>query len=74
MKNWKLILIAAGLLFVAVAVIQNTEEVVTKLLIFEVRMPRAVLLFATFAVGFVVGVVVTLRAKRSEPARTEPTS
>lgn len=69
MKNWKLILIAIGIIFVAIALIQNTEEVVTKILFFEMRMPRAVWLAATFAVGFVVGVLVTLRSTKPKLAK-----
>jgi len=40
-----------------VLVVQNSEQVKTKLFFFSVTMPRAVLLIVTAAIGFVAGLV-----------------
>jgi uncharacterized integral membrane protein len=68
MKNFKLIVACACILFLILLVLQNTQEVVTKLLMAEVRMPTSVLLLTTFALGFVLGVVVTMRAGKKKGA------
>lgn len=65
MKNLKLIAIVVALVLVALVVVQNTDEVTTRLLFVEVRMPNAVLVFVTFAIGFVVGALATFRAQRT---------
>ena len=45
-------------------ILQNTEDVVTRLLFFELSMPRAVWLLVTFAVGVATGILITVRLKR----------
>ena len=70
MKNPKTILVV--IVFVAVLVVQNTEEVVTRILFSEFRMPRAVLLFVTFALGFVVGAIVTMRFRKPAVPAAKP--
>lgn len=72
MKNWKLILIAVSLLLVAIIVFQNTGEVTTKLLFAKVVVPQAVLLIGTFAIGFAVGVLYTLRRRQSTAKVSAP--
>ena len=62
-------------LMVAVLILQNTDEVETRLLFATVTMPRAVLLFLTALLGFAAGILVSVywsrkglrppRAKRS---------
>jgi uncharacterized integral membrane protein len=42
-------------LVIVIVVLQNTEQVETKLLFVSVTMPRAALLFGTLVVGFVLG-------------------
>ena len=51
-----LVLAVLGIIIVS----QNTDTVDTKILFATVSMPRAVLLFITTAVGFVLGVLVAL--------------
>ena len=51
-KLWASLILSV---LVIVVVLQNTEEVPTKILFFTVSLPRAVLLFVTFLAGFVVG-------------------
>ena len=69
MKNWRLILTCICLLCAAIVVLQNTEEVETTLLFARVVMPRAILLFATMAFGFVAGVLVTIWVGRRQRAK-----
>lgn len=64
MKNAKVLFLILAVMFVAILVIQNTEEVVTKLLFAEVRMPHAVLLFTIFVLGFAAGAVTTMRVQK----------
>ncbi len=51
-----LVLAVLGIIIVG----QNTDTVETRILFATVSMPRAVLLFIATAVGFVLGVLVTL--------------
>ena len=51
-----LVLAVLGIIIVS----QNTDTVDTRILFATVSMPRAVLLFITTAVGFVLGVLVAL--------------
>ena len=47
-------------IIVVIVVWQNTEEVETHFLLATVTMPRAVLLGTTTAIGFVLGILVSL--------------
>ena len=47
--------LAVVALLVLIIVAQNTESVQTNLLFFSITLPRAVLLFSTFLIGFVLG-------------------
>jgi len=49
-------------LLVVIIVLQNTESVRTDLLFVSITMPRAVLLFVTFVIGFLLGLFVRRRA------------
>lgn len=51
----KKILFAAIAVLVVIVIFQNTESVQTKILFVSISMPRILLLFATLAVGFVLG-------------------
>lgn len=46
-------------LFVVIVTFQNTEQVETKLLLTTISLPMALLLFATLAIGFVLGMLTT---------------
>ena len=50
------IIIIMGI-FALIVVIQNTEKVPVKLVFTTVTMPRALLLFLTLGIGFVVGIM-----------------
>jgi uncharacterized integral membrane protein len=61
----KLTGISVAVILVLIVILQNTEPVVTQVLWLDIPMPRALLLFITFAVGFGSGYLVRfLRAKR----------
>ncbi len=61
MKHVKLAGIAFALIIVVVLILQNTQQVETKVLFATIVMPRAVLLFITAALGFAAGVLMALR-------------
>lgn len=53
-RTWLLAIVAVMVLIVA---LQNTQSVETRILFMTVSMPRAVLLFVTLLIGFVLGLV-----------------
>lgn len=66
MKRIKLIGIGVLVLLIIIVVFQNTERVDTKLLFFTITMPRALLLAATAAIGFIVGLMSSLKIRKSK--------
>ena len=64
MRHAKTIAILVIVVLAAIVVLQNTQTVQTRLLFLTVSMPRALLLFVTFMVGFGLGVLVTIAASR----------
>ena len=60
MRNLKLITASILAILVAIIVVQNRDPVGTHLLFATVTMPLAILLFITAAVGFALGVLLTL--------------
>jgi uncharacterized integral membrane protein len=60
MVKVKTVAIIVLALLALVLVVQNTETIETRLLFFTLRMPRAALLLITLAVGFSLGVIVSL--------------
>ena len=66
MKRAKMIGILILALSVGIIVLQNTESVQTKILFFTFTMPRAVLLFLTALIGFIMGVLSSLRVGRKK--------
>ncbi len=67
MKRAKMIGILVLALFIGIVLLQNTESVQTKILFFSFTMPRAVLLFLTALIGFIIGVLSSLRVGRTKP-------
>jgi len=61
MKRVKVIGILVLALSVAIVVLQNTESVQTNILFFTFTMSRAALLFLTALIGFIIGVLCSLR-------------
>ena len=60
MSRFKLIVAAVLTLLGLIVVLQNTDTVETKLLFVTLEMPRAVLLFGTTTIGFLIGILVSL--------------
>ena len=60
MPRVKLILVCLLAIVAIIVLLQNTGPVETKLLFVSVTMPRALLLLLTLAVGFVLGVIVSI--------------
>ena len=82
MKRLKLIVTSILILAIVVLSVQNAEPVETRFLTYSFTLPRAVLLAAATAIGFLVGVLWTLRLSREnrkgpeervpEPSRRKP--
>ncbi|MEP3479966.1 MAG: LapA family protein [Fuerstiella sp.] len=65
------------ILFVVIVTFQNTEQVEATLLLTTISLPMAFLLFATLAIGFVLGmlttgILLTRRKKRQAAAMKQP--
>ena len=61
MRNIKIIGIVALLVLIVIVVLQNTESVETKILFMTITMPRAILLMATGVIGFLIGLIASIR-------------
>ena len=59
MKKPKLIGVVILVILLVIMVIQNTEDVNTKLLFWERSMPQSILLFVTFLLGAGVGLLMS---------------
>lgn len=57
MQKIKLTIALVAVVLALIVVLQNTESVETRILFAKISMPRALLLVATTAVGFLGGVV-----------------
>ena len=61
MKNIKLLGIIILIVLVGIVVFQNTENVETRILVMTITMPRALPLLATATIGFLIGILVSIR-------------
>ncbi|MBL6968469.1 MAG: LapA family protein [Desulfobacteraceae bacterium] len=66
MNKTKLVVILVLAVVGTIAVVQNTGVVETRILFFSVRMPHIVLLLSMTLIGFVLGILVSIR-KRKNP-------
>ena len=66
MNRAKMIGILVLALFIGIVVLQNTERVQTHILFLTITMPRAVLLFLTALMGFIIGVLSSLLIGRKK--------
>ncbi|MBU0617510.1 MAG: LapA family protein [Planctomycetes bacterium] len=71
MGRWKLVAAAIVAILAIIVAAQNTQAVETKLLFVTVTMPRAVLLFVTLALGFVIGVLAAEKITRKRQAKAD---
>lgn len=63
MKPGKTIAALILALLVLIIIMQNTSPVETKILFVSFQLPRALLLFITTLIGFILGLLVRLRGK-----------
>ena len=66
MKSKIVIIIVLAVLLI-IFVLQNTDMVVVKFWFWDTSIPRALLLFVTFAVGLIIGLMVPTSPKRKDP-------
>jgi len=68
MSKVKIVAIVVVALLVLIVILQNTEQVKTQILFVSFEMPRAALLFMTFVIGFLIGLLTAgwLRRKRKK--------
>jgi len=64
MQRLKLVLIIVAALLILIVVLQNMERMPTEILFITVTMPRAVLLFITLVIGYVLGLVTSGKVLR----------
>jgi uncharacterized integral membrane protein len=67
MNKVKVIVAAILAVLLVIVILQNTQQVETKLLFVAISMPRAVLLLTTLVVGFVIGLLAAGRLTRKSP-------
>jgi putative membrane protein len=72
MNRFKMISIAVLTLLGIIIILQNTEQVETRLLFLSITMPRAILLMGTTMIGFSLGILVSLFFKRKENPKELP--
>ena len=71
MSRWRIAIVAIVAVLAIIVVVQNTQAVETKLLLVTVTMPRAVLLFVTLLIGFVIGVLSAEKMTRVRAAKAD---
>ena len=72
MNRFKMISIAILTLLGIIIILQNTEQVETRLLFLSITMPRAILLMGTTLIGFSLGILVSLFFQRTEHPKESP--
>ncbi|MEM7517273.1 MAG: LapA family protein [Planctomycetota bacterium] len=68
-RRWKRFFGAILFVLALIVAFQNTETVETRFFFATLKMPRAVLLFATLLLGFLIGVLVTAGWRRRQSAK-----
>ncbi len=72
MNRFKMISIAILTILGVIIILQNTEQVETKLLFLSIAMPRAILLMGTTLIGFALGILVSFFFQRKEQPKKLP--
>ncbi len=70
--NLKMTGISVLVILVLITILQNKEPVVTSILWVDIEMPRALLLFLTFAIGFGSGYAFFLWRQKKGKGAEEP--
>jgi uncharacterized integral membrane protein len=68
----KIVVIVLLTVLLIIFVLQNTEIVIVNFWFWDLSLPRALLLFVTFAVGLIVGLMVPTSRKEKEPEPETP--
>jgi uncharacterized integral membrane protein len=74
MKKFKIIVIAIVLLLSLIVILQNMNPVNTNLIFWEFSLPRAFLLFLTFSLGFIAGLLAAIRFEGKSEKKREHVS
>jgi len=70
----KIIAVLVFVLLVLIVILQNTEEVETKLFFVTMNMPRALLLFINLLIGYLLGIVTMIVLKRRSSNKAKVSS
>ena len=62
--RWKLILILALLMLLVIFTLQNYEVVTIQFLFWSFRTSRTIIIFATFLIGVLAGLIVSFMRRR----------
>lgn len=68
----KIVVIVVLTVLLIIFVLQNTENVVVHFWFWDLNLPRALLLFVTFAVGLIIGLMVPTNRKEKQPETETP--
>lgn len=68
----KIIVIVVLTVLLIIFVLQNTENVVVHFWFWDLSLPRALLLFVTFAVGLIIGLMVPTSRKLKSTESEKP--
>ena len=71
MSRFKMICIAVLTILGVIIILQNTEQVETKILFLSISMPRAILLMGTTLIGFALGILVSFFFQRKDRSSKE---
>jgi len=62
----KLIIITIMALLLVIFAVQNTEVTVIKLWFWQLNMPRAILIFVSFAMGLIIGLLIPTFSRKDK--------
>jgi len=66
MNRFKMICIAVLTILGVIIILQNTDQVETKILFLSISMPRAILLMGTTLIGFALGILMSFFFQRKD--------
>jgi len=66
----KIVIIALLAVLLIIFVLQNTEMVIVNLFLWDISIPRALLIFVCFAMGLVFGLLIPSSGNKSETGNT----
>lgn len=66
----KIVVIALLAVLLIIFVLQNTEMVIVNLFLWDISIPRALLIFVCFAMGLVFGLLIPSSGNKSETGNT----